>query len=474
VTEGLPGGLVRDLKLDRKGRLWLGSSEGLARIDNPTAAIKDLKITRFSRKDGLSSDSAYSFVELRDGRMAIGSQRGLSILDEQRRTVTHVTTRDGLPSDEISVVALDHAGSLWLGTIHGLSRLDSFPSRKALAPTQPRIQKLDIDGVPQAVPELGVTSLDGLKIEWPQHALAIGLAVPHFAQTPLRIDYRLSEHDRWTSAGTERGLMFDQLPRGTGALEIRAVTAGGVTSAPARLAFEVVPPFWKRAWFLAIAFLAAASIGIALYRNRVRHLLELERVRTRVATDLHDDLGSSLSRISILSEAAKRGGPSSEVMLDEIANSARGLVDALGDTIWSIDPRRDDVRSLLQRVSRFASPLLESQAVAFEISASDSVVAQHLGPEQRRQVYLILKEALNNAAKHANARTVTLAASTEMKMVRIAIRDDGQGFTSDGRARDHGGHGLPNMKERARRAGGELRVESGESGTTVTVSVPVG
>ncbi|HXH38649.1 MAG TPA: ATP-binding protein, partial [Thermoanaerobaculia bacterium] len=207
------------------------------------------------------------------------------------------------------------------------------------------------------------------------------------------------------------------------------------------------------------------------------HLVALERVRTRLATDLHDDLGSSLSRISILSEVAKGklGSADPAPVLDEIAGSARSLVDALGDSIWSIDPRRDDVQSVLLRARNFAAAVFESQSISMDLHVSPEVAALSFRPEQRRETYLILKEALNNAAKHAGARHVSIEATADDRWLRIAVRDDGKGFVDgNGGGGENGGHGVPNMTGRARRAGGTLEIK-GEpgGGTCVSVTVPL-
>jgi ligand-binding sensor domain-containing protein/signal transduction histidine kinase len=476
IRAELPSGFVRDLKVDSQGRLWIAATGGVARIDNPAADQRAFAIKRFTRADGLSANSGYCIVELPDGRFAIGSQRGLDVLDLRDGSVIHLTSREGLASNEVSVAALDRSGALWLGTVNGLSRLDRIPGRRAITAPQPRIHSVQIDGVPQAVAELGTASLGDLRIEHPQRTMAVVFAAPHFDRDrPLHFEYRLASDVVWNDAGSRNAIVFDQLPAGDGALQIRSVTEDGTASAPARMSFTVVPPFWETSWFLGLAVAVLAALGFAAHRARVGHLVALERVRTRVATDLHDDLGTSLSRISILSEAAKRKSDPAPI-LDEIADSARGLVDALGDSIWSIDPRRDDVQSLLLRVRHFAAGVFEAQSIAVEVKLPSDVAALPLRPEQRRETYLILKEALNNAAKHAGARQVSVIASADGRSLRIAVKDDGKGIVpAKGNShRENGGRGVPSMIDRARRAGGKLEIASEPGqGTNVIVEMPL-
>jgi signal transduction histidine kinase/ligand-binding sensor domain-containing protein len=475
--EGGPQGLVRDLELDSRGGLWVGTASGLARIADPAAPANRLAFRRWSREDGLASNSGYCMVELRDGRMAIGSQKGLDVLDLRSGKVVHLSIREGLASNEISLAMLDRGGALWLGTINGLSRLSSIPSPPRFLPLpRLRVDAIRIDGAPIPVPELGATSIGSVRIHYPQHAMSVGFSAPHFDPArPLHFEYRLLPDETWTLARTQRAIVFDQLPAGAGTLEIRAVTSAGRASEPARVSFVVVPAVWKRGWFLSSMSAAIVLLAFAAHRYRVGQAVALERVRTRAATDLHDDLGSSLSRISILSEVAKRKlGSATEPLLDEIAHSARGLVDALGDSIWAIDPKRDDVRSLLQRVRHYAAAVFESQSIDIDVRISPEVAELPLGAEQRRETYLILKEALNNAARHANAKHVAVIARAEGRTLRIAVEDDGRGFSLSAEPREDGGRGVPSMQERAQRAGGRLEIASrpGE-GTRVLVTVPL-
>lgn len=233
-------------------------------------------------------------------------------------------------------------------------------------------------------------------------------------------------------------------------------TSQDVRSSPATVTFSIVPPFWRTAWFLPLVALVLASVAIVFHRARLARLLALERVRTSIATDLHDDLGSTLSRISILSELARRHATESahERILREIGETSRSLIEALGDNIWAVNPRRDHLQSLVDRVCQFAADLLEAQSIAWRLDAPADARAIVLEPEVRRHLFLILKEALNNAAKHSRASALTLLVEKRGRALHIDITDDGIGGSvapavSGSRS---GGRGFRNMHERATRA----------------------
>lgn len=198
---------------------------------------------------------------------------------------------------------------------------------------------------------------------------------------------------------------------------------------------------------------------------RAARALALERMRTRIAADLHDDIGSSLSRISILSEVARRKVPPGEAdaLLGEIAETSRALVGSMSDAVWSIDPSQDDVRAVVARMRAFATDVLDGKGVAWSFDAPDDLRAR-LAPETRRELFLVFKEAVTNVARHSGARTARLRLEVFEDSLTLEVTDDGMGFAA-GPARDlesslRRGRGLVNMDVRAKRMGGRLSVIS--------------
>jgi signal transduction histidine kinase len=241
------------------------------------------------------------------------------------------------------------------------------------------------------------------------------------------------------------------------------------------MSFTVLPPFWRTGWFLLLAVALAVSSAYALLRYRLAQLLRLERMRTRIAADLHDDIGSSLSRIAIQSELVRRPAalPPREVerLLLDIGESARSLVDSMSDIVWSIDPRRDDLASLAARLRQFALGILEPLDIVFDLSVPESSASVHLAPERRRHLYLILKEAIHNVAKHAACRRLEIRIRLDGGRLHVEVEDDGRGFAEPRRD----GHGLRSMRSRAALLGGSLGISSVPgSGTRLELTCPIG
>jgi signal transduction histidine kinase len=211
-----------------------------------------------------------------------------------------------------------------------------------------------------------------------------------------------------------------------------------------------------------------------LHRYRLGRLLELERVRLRIATDLHDDIGSTLSQIAVLSELVTHHLPSEDAVaerLTTIASLSRDLVDSLSDIVWAINPKRDHLSDLTYRMRRFAGDLLTPRGIEFQIAAPSSADDLTTGADLRREVFLIFKEAVNNAARHSACTRVDTGFEVNNGFLQLQVVDNGRG--SD--AFDEGaGNGIPSMRQRASRLGGTLEVQSRPGGgTTVQLRAPL-
>jgi ligand-binding sensor domain-containing protein/two-component sensor histidine kinase len=483
TDDGLPPGLITALHIDRQGRLWAGSSRGgLSRVDD-TAASRP-SFVNYTTDSGLASNNVRSITEDLYGNIYAGTARGIDKLSPDATRITHYSIKDGLAGDFVSSAFRDRSGALWFGTPNGLSRLVPEADVSSPAPTV-WLGGLRIAGESSPVPELGGAEIFDLELGPAQNNLQIDFfGIDFTAGETLRYQYMLegADHD-WNAPTEQRTVNYSNLAPGSYRYFVRAVNADGVTSRrPASVSFRVLSPVWRRWWFLTIA---AILIGLAIYaadRYRVARLLDLERVRTRIATDLHDDIGASLSRMAVLSEVVKRQTEvdhrESADMLTEIADSARGLVDSMSDIVWSIDPRKDDLKNVVLRIRQFASDVLEARAIDWEFKAPEEIANVKLAPEQRRHLFLIFKEAINNAARHSESRSVSLDISLSHDRLVAEIRDDGRGFAIQPGEQlplnGRGGNGLRNMKARAAEIGGQLNIVSSPGGgTQLTLVVPL-
>ncbi|HEY3385484.1 MAG TPA: tetratricopeptide repeat protein, partial [Saprospiraceae bacterium] len=217
-------------------------------------------------------------------------------------------------------------------------------------------------------------------------------------------------------------------------------------------------------------FLLAAFLSLLIYHFYItKQKLKLLLLRNKIASDLHDDVGSTLSSISIFSQMAKQQSRDVNPLLDSIGESSRKMLDAMADIVWTINPENDQFEKIILRMRSFAYELLGAKNIEFEFNAEDDISRLKLPMEVRKNLYLIFKEATNNLAKYADANKATFAIKEDKNILSMMIRDNGKGFDP---TRSTEGNGIRNMKKRAEEIGGRLSIDSAPgNGTTIQLSV---
>lgn len=475
--DGLPEGWVNDLYFDGSGSLWVASARGgLVRIDDP--GTDRPKVRLFTRKDGLCSERVRTVLEDGAGRIYAGTTRGVCRLDRPGDRFRSLDISDGLANDEVLSSCRDGKGDLWFGTLDGLSRLSPQPERSP-APPEIRIGELHLSGERISPDPLGTGEYHGPSLPAGRNHVRIDyFGIPFATGEAISYQYRLAgAGSAWSAPTTNRSVTLASLAPGDYRFEVRAVGEDGQgSSRPATASFSILPPFYRTPWFMALAAALLVAAAVTLHRGRLARALAVERLRTRIATDLHDDVGSNLSKIAILAELIRRkeepGAGDSSRLLGQIADVSRETVDSMGDIVWAINPSKDRLEDLANRMRRFGNDLLSAREIRFALTAEEAVRRAHLGIDARRQLFLIFKEALNNAVRHSGCGAIDVSLALEGAVVVLTLRDDGAGFDPDS---SPAGHGLASMRSRARETGGELRIDSrpGE-GATVEARIPVG
>ncbi len=498
VTSDALEGLGQGLYFDRWGRLWVATSRGGLRFAEPTA--DEARASAFEQAALLSSGNLRCFAEDSTGRFYIGTARGVDRVDPETGRVKHFTTADGLSKSEVVAAFRDASGALWFGTREGLSRL--APAADTQPPPPPvLIGGLRVGGVPVPVAELGEEAVSGLVLGPGSGQVQIDFFGLSFsAGEELRYQYTFEGAGgaRGWSEPTDQRTVTASLAPGDYRFVVRALNSAGSPSArPAVVSFRILPPVWQRWWFISLAVLAVAGAVYAAARYRVARAVDLERVRTRIATDLHDDIGASLSQIAILSEVVTQrvghiggtgplvgggvnsgdaaGRASVTQPLAMIANTSREMVDSMSDIVWAINPQKDHLHDLKQRMRLFASDMLSARDIRFRFEAHGADL--RLGADLRREVYLIFKECVNNLAKHSGGTEADIELRSEGDWLTFRLSDNGRGFdpaqAADG-GQSRGGHGLGGMRRRAEALGGTFAIESAPGkGTIVSLRVPV-
>jgi signal transduction histidine kinase len=369
-----------------------------------------------------------------------------------------------------------------------------FPQATAAVRIDPRA--IEAEGFPPAM-VLRQCRANGRLHEWFKEPAGIetgpGTSRLHFSfagislSAPEKVRYRVrltGLDEQWRDVGGRREVYYDAVPPGRYVFEVRALNGDGVASPEAVLRVRVREHYWQSGWFIGLTSLlavgAAAGTGWMVSRRRMkRRLTELrvtharEGERARIARDLHDDLGASLTEVSLWAGlSAERAGEEDREALSQIALKTKALVGALDEIVWAANPREDTVRSLVDYLAGFASEFLGAAGISLRLDLAGEWPDEAMEPEIRHSVFLAAREALNNVVKHSGAREASLAMRMEDGQLVIVLSDRGRGFE---RSQVRQGDGLDNMHERMRALGGSCRVMALDgAGTEVKLTLPLG
>ncbi|MFN0014490.1 MAG: two-component regulator propeller domain-containing protein [Saprospiraceae bacterium] len=471
---------------DKAGNMWFGTESGLCRYlpgASPDSA--------FERVRGMS-ELVYSIVPDRQGRLWLATPKGLVCYDPQRKTHRKFGEKEGMlvPITAYTPLFASSNGEIWLG-----DDLHFNPADIQLYPPAAVPLIVGFNIYDRAVPLPPPTKQGGQQVfpeirlgpEEEVFSVEIG-AFGFTAPEQTRLLYRLQADDPWQEAGTQRTFTFNRLPGGRYHFELKAIAPDGTDSGRSViLPLRVVPIFYRALWFWALCSVALGGGLYALARYREIQRLRQEQLRLRIARDLHDEVGSTLSSISILSASALRGVEKDldAARFGNIGDKARAALDSISDIVWSVNPENDSMEKMLARMSVYASEMLENVGAELRFEVGEGVEALTLPMEKRKDFYLIFKEAIHNCAKYARAKKVEVAVQKDGETLVLRVLDNGIGFDIQPESPNSklktqnskltlGGNGLRNMRSRAAALGGSLEVSSAPgAGTEVRLVLPV-
>ena len=287
----------------------------------------------------------------------------------------------------------------------------------------------------------------------------------------------------WTyTDATQRLATYTNLDPGEYTFTVIACNNDGVWNRKgASIHIIITPPFYRTWWFISLLILSVLCITIWIvrfasirkYRKRfqeMEHQREIENVRSRIARDIHDDIGSGLTQISLIAEIVKsneKRGKNTLHLVDKLNNSARTMIDNLGEIVWTINPKHDTINSLLSYFSNYISGFLGDTAINYTIDFHESSPDRTIHPELRRNLFMVLKEAIANIVKHSHAENVSFNFDVKENDFTMIITDDGTGIVAENESPF--GNGLKNMKTRIQSIEGTIKISSNSLGTIIII-----
>lgn len=487
---GGQGGVA--LLVDGQGTLWVGTTSGLDRLlddgrhfahvlgpeDLPSSTV--LSILEGPRRLWLSTNRGLVSVDKEIARR----HRGPGTLPEGALTVW--TRQEGVENLEFNRGAnyRDDAGRFYFGGDRGITHF--LPETIVPSTYRPplRLDTLtlfDYRGRRQVRPLPGEEVEIGPRVT----SFTVELATIDFTAQPGNLfALRLVGVDPdWIDLGSRRSVTYAGVSPGRYVLQGRVSNADGIWNTETlEVQLNVIPPFYRTLWFYAVvvASLAMALLGLGVlltrhrYRRQLRQLqIENQRAedRRRISRDLHDELGAGLTHIVLTSERGIRQPERGSETLQRVADGARQLIDGIREIIWSIDPEQDRLDRLSTRLRGTVAEMLEAAEIRADLDFPDNPAKRAVSPQLRRNVSLMVREAVHNAVRHAQARRVSVQMRHREGEITLHIVDDGRGFDPNA---VHDGQGLRNLRTRAQAVGGQTVIDSrpGE-GTRVTIQVPL-
>jgi signal transduction histidine kinase len=460
----LGGQIVYAVLNDSHHRLWFGTDgEGVVRFDGRQSV-------RLTEGDGLTSNRVFALAEDSLGNIWIGTASGLSCYDGH--SLHNLMFAQGFGEIGMHGLMTDGEGVLWVSSFPGVTRIKPGEIRGRKTPPPLYLTDvlfesahLDVNREAELPPDPAVITFRFAALSFTD-------------ERNVRYRYTLEGFDRdWSPPVTSREVRYTHLPSGRYRFNVRACSGEGVwTEAPVSMSFVILPPVWARWWFLTGTVALVISLTYAAYRYRLNKLLQIERTRNRIAMDLHDDLGSTLTRISVMTEVARSYAETNPAnakdYLSRIGEAARDLIERLGDIVWTVDPVHDDLQNVIRRIVQFGEELCEGRGIAFETELLESFESTRLAPEQRRDIYLFFKEGINNLVRHSGATRARFCVRASKRGALLELLDNGSGIPDH--ARDSG-HGLRNLRERGERIGVRFSMGSANGeGTRISLEVKTG
>ena len=482
----IPPNIVFNAFHETNDFIWCATNYGLIKLE------KNGKISEvISTVNGLANSCIYGLLEDSRFNLWLSTNRGISAFNMVSRRIRNFSNNDGIANMEFNngAYAKDARGNFYFGGIEGVTyfRPDDFFNQ--MGRRQLYLSSFEISGVE-------VTNLDSLKrlkqpfiLERNHGNVGFEIVVIDFESSePHPIQYRLmGADDNFLLASKDDIIRYTDLPPGNYQLVARTLNLDNSWSESVILfSFIVDTPFWQQKGFIALCLLITFSLiyGLLFFivnrRNRLAMLEikrrdEIERVRIRIASDIHDEVGAGLTRISLLSEAARideNRGKNVQEALVKLADTARDISSGLHEIIWSVNPDFDTVESLVEHARQFVFTFLEDSPLEIDFQIQILHPHQMLSPDQRRNLFLIVKEAVNNAVRHSYATKIIVVFLLERDLrFTMEIIDDGVGIVTSKNANDisNTGNGMRNMSARAEAIQFSFEVNGMARGTKISV-----
>lgn len=493
----------------RDGKLWVGTENGLYRIDRKRDVVEVFRVDNENKKKSLSDNTIYVLHEDDDGKIWMGTKNGLNCLDPLTKKVEVFDMSDGLASNTVCGILPAGNGNFWISTYNGLSyfnpdrksfknfyQLDGFsndefnrfsyhkdeneryylggvnglnvfyPEDLLIEENNPQIvltrfTKFDSKKDTLLVQETNLHNLKEITISPYDTYFQFHFALPNYTR-PQRNQFKAQLKDfenQMTYLGNTPTLRYNSLPPGRYTLHLRGADPNGNWSPELEIIIKVEQIFYKRWWFIFLSLVVLALVVYIIFQKQLNQQLEVERFRMKLSSDLHDEVSGLLSGIAMQTDVLQMMAKDKESKsrLKTIGEVSRKAMSKMNDVIWSIDSRKDKVEDLVNRMREHADDILLPMNIRYDFQLGKLDRNHRMTVNNRQNLYFIYKEAINNIAKHSNATEVQIIMGNEGTEFEMLIHDNG---SEQPKPSPKTGQGISNIKMRAQRIKAKLDIQN--------------
>jgi len=506
------------LRLDKDNQLWiLGHSSGLLQFDEQKEKIVK-RFTPDSTFNSLRQSGVWVFLDLGESFLIGYDTHGMSLYHKRTQQFEHFTQNEGLPSNRIRDAFVASDNTVWMATANGICHFDPvnktfinysyaqgilnndieciYPMSggRIIAGTNKGVVVFKPDEIIPAIPPLPPVVSDvyvlnkkisiaspvggykSINLSHKENYFSFEFITPQYSNTnQVEYAYQLEGLQKdWVVSGRRRFVSYANLPAGNYVFKMKCRLPGGTWVENKEPIYVTVnAAFYTRWWFFLSIGLVIASIVYAFFRYRVQQLLRLESMRSSISSDLHDEVGTSLTSISIFSEIARKAAlplSKEEEYLQRIGDRSRESIDKMRDIVWSINPNNDSLEQMIGRMKNYTKEVAEAKSIAIHWNEEGPFHHSKLSMEHRKNLYLLYKEGVSNVIKHACAKNIHIFLEFLKNGMTLSITDDGKGFDVENA---QAGNGLKSMKRRTTFLRGTIDIVSCENGgTSIRLSIP--
>lgn len=458
--------------------LWAGTNgAGLNCLNMSTG-----KFTHYTTNDGLPNDVIYGILSDDDGNLWISTNKGLCRFTPPSATnkfsIINYEAKDGLQSNEFNRYAYCKTkdGTLYFGGVNGFNYFNPKELRTNTLPPNIVITDFKIGNRPITIHDdktilvKPIEMIDKIEVNYEDNMISFDFAAMDFTQSSKNLyQYKMEGFDKsWIQSGTAHSATYTNLDPGTYTFRVKGSNSDGVwNETGTSIELTILAPWYMTWWFRTLVVIFIMITIYIFYRYRLSQALKLQSIRSKIASDLHDEIGSSLSSISIFSDVAKEqleGHPVS-TLVNKINNYSRESMEAMSDIVWMINANNDHFENITSHMRELAGELSEAKKFVLHFEMDEQLNTIKLGMNERKNLWLIYKEALNNSAKYSDAKNVWVQILAQHRNIAMKIKDDGKGFDTGEMSN---GNGLKNMASRAEAMNGIIHiVSSPNNGTSI-------